>query len=78
MIARVLFGLIFASAGTILLGFAMAMYYEGFAFFTRKVPTISAITAEQLLAHPHWFVTGVFMAGILLGALVTHFTHWTP
>lgn len=73
-----LLGLLFAALALIVFGFGVALSYESLSFFTRREPTISAIVAGQLAIHPHWGRMGYLLAGVVIGALATHFSHWTP
>ena len=75
---RLIGGAIFTAGGLICLGFAIALLYEAAAYAFRQVPTISDITARQYVGHTHWFVVGVLLFGVLAGALITHFTRWSP
>ena len=75
---RLIGGAIFTAGGLITLGFTVALFYEAVAYAFRKVPTISDIVARQYVGHTHWFVVGVLMFGVLSGALITHFTRWSP
>ena len=59
-------------------GLAIFFIYEAVAIFTRVVPTISFVSSYEFLKHPVWWVTLACMIAFALGALVTHFTHWTP
>jgi len=59
-------------------GLAVGLVYEGIAIYTRQVPTISFVTAFELLKHPVWWVTIACLISFALGALITHFSHWTP
>lgn len=75
---RVVAGLLFFGFAVMCFGLGLTMLYEAYAVATERVATISGITAEALVAHPHWWVTIVFVLGVVIGALVTHFSHWTP
>ena len=76
--SEVLFGALFLGAALMALGLVFDLVYEGLALITRKVPTISAITTNQLLTHPRMGRVLYFISGVVLGALATHFAHWTP
>ena len=77
-LVRLVFALFFAGLGLVFQGLAALMYYEAIAVFTRVEPTISLVTSFEFLRHPVWWVTLVCMIAFAFGALVTHFTHWTP
>lgn len=70
--------LFFAGAALVFLGGFVLMVYETTALWTRQVPTISLVTSFEFLKHPVWWVTLACMVAFAFGALVTHFTHWTP
>ena len=76
--AKYMAGSIFLAAALICLGFFVALAYEGYAVITGKDPTISAITALQIASHPVVSGLAIFGSGVLIGALVTHFTNWRP
>ncbi len=78
MTTRILSGLIFVAAGLILTGFALAMFFEAAAIITGKEPTISRLSAQAIADHPHLALLTTLLIGILVGALVTHFTNWRP
>jgi F0F1-type ATP synthase membrane subunit c/vacuolar-type H+-ATPase subunit K len=69
-------GLIFVAAALIVSGFAIALWFESFAVITGREPTISQITALQIGSHPVVAGLAFLLAGILIGTLITHFTHW--
>lgn len=71
------FGAIFFAALAIML-FALSLgcTYEAYAVWTGKTATISRITAYQFVQHPATYMVGVFVFGVIFGALVTHFTNW--
>jgi hypothetical protein len=75
---RVAGSLFFAGMAIIFFGLGVLMVYEVTAIYTRQVPTISLITAFEFLKHPVWWVVAFGVVMFALGALVTHFTHWTP
>lgn len=75
---RVFASLFWVALALIFQGLAVFMSYEAVAIFTRKVPTISFVTSYEFLRHPVWWVTIACLVAFGLGALVTHFTHWTP
>jgi len=75
---RVAGSLFFAGVSIVFFGLAVLMIYEVTAIWTRQVPTISLITAFEFLKHPVWWVVAACMLSFAFGALVTHFTHWTP
>lgn len=66
----------FAALGLLLQALAIGCAYESYAVGTKKVATISRITAYQFVTHPATYMSGVFIAGVILGALITHFTNW--
>lgn len=70
-------GLVFASITVIFIGLAGLSAYESLSFFTGKGPTISALVAQSYKNSPHTYIIGVFVFGVILGGLVTHFTNWT-
>lgn len=76
--ARFMAGAIFFAAALICLGFFVALAYEAYAVVTHRDPTISAITALQIASHPAVAGFAIFASGVLIGALVTHFTNWRP
>lgn len=78
ILMRLPVGALITSGSLAAFAIAVALAYEAFAYVTGLVPTISGITSEQLLTHPVWGVVVVFVLGVLVGALVTHLTHWTP
>ena len=71
-------GLFFVGLGLTFTGLAVLMAYETIALWTKAVPTISFVTSYEFLRHPVWWVTLACMLSFALGALITHFTHWTP
>lgn len=75
---RILASLFFGGLTLVAAGLTAWGIYETTAIWTRIVPTISLVTSFEYLRHPHWFVTLVFIVGVALGSLITHFTHWTP
>ncbi len=75
---RVFSGLLFVGVGLILAGFAVAMFFEAFAILTGREPTLSALSASAIAQHPHLALLFTLLVGILIGALVTHFTNWKP
>lgn len=77
-LARLMAGLIFFAGGTFAAGFVFSLWYEAYAVWTTKDPTISQITALQIASHPAVAGFFIFASGVLLGALVTHFTNWRP
>jgi hypothetical protein len=76
--AEQLAALLFAALALGFAGVAGLMVYEALSLLTRKVPTISRIATVAYLEHPKWFVSIACGVSFTLGALVTHFTHWTP
>ena len=75
---RLMAAVFFVGLGIVFQGLAVLMYYEALALITKATPTISFIGSYEFLKYPQWWVPivcGIFFA---LGALVTHFTHWTP
>lgn len=77
-LVRAVFSMFFSGLGLVFLGLSVLMAYEAVAVFTRQEPTISLITSYEFLKNPVWWVTILAMLMFALGALVTHFTHWTP
>lgn len=75
---RILAGAFFAGLGIIFVGLAIEMFYEATSIVTKAAPTISFVGSYEFLKHPVWWVTLACMVFFALGALVTHFTHWTP
>jgi hypothetical protein len=75
---RIVGSIFFAGAALVFLGGFWLMVYETIAIFTRQVPTISLVASFEFLKHPVWWVTLACMVAFAFGALVTHFTHWTP
>ena len=75
---RAIASLFFGGLGFMFFGLAIFMVYETIAIWTRIVPTISLVTSYEFLRHPAWWVTIACLIAFALGALVTHFTHWTP
>lgn len=75
---RAIGSLFFGGLGVVFAGLAILMFYEVVAIWTRIVPTISLVTSYEFLRHPVWWVTLACMIAFAFGALVTHFTHWTP
>jgi polyferredoxin len=78
LIFRAVASLFFLGLSTLFGGVAILMAYEAIAVWTRVSPTISAITSEELLKHPIWWIVIACGLSFAFGALVTHFTHWTP
>jgi hypothetical protein len=68
---------IFFAAAIIIFGFGSAVVFEGFSVLLRK-PTISSLSANAIVAHPHIALLSALGIGILIGALTTHFTNWRP
>ena len=68
----------FIALGAISLGLGGWAFYEAYALATGRARTISQITAFAYLKHPAWWVTIACLFSFAGGALVTHFTHWTP
>ena len=77
MTGRVLGGVIFIAAALIVSGFALALWYEAFAVLTGRQSTISSLSASAIAQHPHIALLSTLVIGVLLGALVTHFTRWS-
>lgn len=75
---RLLGSLFFGSLAVVFLGLAGWMTYEAVAIWSRLQPTISAITAGELVRHPIWWILLACFLSAAFGALVTHFSHWTP
>lgn len=75
---RVLAATFFVGLGLTFTGLAVLMYYEAVAIVTRAAPTISFVGSYEFLKHPVWWVTLACLVSFAFGALVTHFTHWTP
>jgi hypothetical protein len=70
-------GILFAAIALILLGGCGLCAYESFCIFTGKDPTISRIVAYTFSTNQHLYMVGVFIAGVVLGSLITHFTNWS-
>lgn len=68
--------ILFIALALILLAGVVLCILEAYSTATGKDPTISRVVAYTFAKNPHWYVTGVFVAGVILGALVTHFTNW--
>ena len=75
---RAVASLFFGGGALMFAGLAVWFVYETVAVWTRIVPTISEVAAFELLKHPIWWITAACMVCFALGALVTHFSHWTP
>ena len=75
---RILAGAFFAGLGLVFQGLVVLMVYEAAAIVTKAAPTISFVGSYEFLKHPVWWVTLACMVAFAFGALVTHFTHWTP
>lgn len=75
---RLLAGTFFTGLGLTFSGLAVLMYYEALSIITKAAPTISFVGSYEFLRHPVWWVTLACLVCFALGALVTHFTHWTP
>jgi hypothetical protein len=69
---------IFWAGAFICLGFAVALFYEGFAVMTGWAPTISSTVVGQVLTHPRWSYVWVALAFAGIGALAVHFLGWRP
>lgn len=67
----------FGSIGLLLQALAIGCAYESYAVGSGKDPTISRIVAFQFVSHPRTYIIGVFIAGVILGSVVTHFANWT-
>ena len=78
VVYRALASLFFGGGALIFAGLSVWFLYETAAIWTRIVPTISLVTSYELLKHPIWWIIGACMICFALGALVTHFSHWTP
>jgi polyferredoxin len=78
LIFRTVAGLLFGGLGFLFLGLTLLMIYESIAVWTRLVPTISEVTSFELLKHPIWWIIIACGLSFVFGALVTHFSHWTP
>lgn len=76
--SRLLSALVFFALFLILEGFALAVLFEALAIFTGKESSLSQL-ASGAIAH-HWPLAlfSTLVIGTLLGALATHFTHWSP
>lgn len=68
---------LFSALAGILLGFTTLCAYEAYAIASGNDPTISRIVAYTFAASPHAYIIGIFVAGAIFGALVTHFTNWS-
>jgi hypothetical protein len=77
-VVRLVGSLFFGGLGLGFLGLSVLMAYEVIAIWTRIVPTISLVTSYELLKHPVWWIVLACMLAFAFGALVTHFSHWTP
>jgi hypothetical protein len=77
-VVRLVGSLFFSGLGLGFLGLSVLMVYEVIAIWTRIVPTISLVTSYELLKHPVWWIVLACMLAFAFGALVTHFSHWTP
>lgn len=75
---RALSALIFSALALIVTGFAVALWFEVLAIATGKESTISRLSADAIAAHPHVALLSTLLIGIIIGALVTHFTNWRP
>lgn len=75
---RALAALFFVGLGLVFQGLVVLMAYEAAALLTKAAPTISFVGSYEFLRHPVWWVTLACMVAFAFGALVTHFTHWTP
>jgi len=75
---RVLAAMFFVGLGLVFQGLVVLMGYEAVALVTKAAPTISFVGSYEFLRHPVWWVTLACMVAFAFGALVTHFTHWTP
>lgn len=75
---RVLAAMFFVGLAITFQGLVVLMAYEAIALLTRAAPTISFVGSYEFLRHPAWWVTIACAVAFALGALVTHFTHWTP
>ena len=78
LIFRAFASLFFLGLSFLFGGVAVLMVFEVAAVWTRIVPTISAITSYELLKHPIWWIVVACGLSFAFGALVTHFSHWTP
>lgn len=63
-----------------LLGLATALWAtdEGYAILTERDPTISVIVASRIVMAPRLSIAIIFAVGVLVGALIAHFTAWLP
>lgn len=75
---RLMASLFFGGGALMFFGLGVWFVYETLAIWTRETPTISNITSFELLKHPTWWAVALGLIMFALGALVTHFTHWTP
>lgn len=74
---RLLSGLIFVAVALILGGFALAMVFEAAAILTGKESTISQLASGTIRTHWPLALLATFGIGVLIGALIQHFTAWT-
>jgi hypothetical protein len=67
---------LFGALGVILFGGSVLLFYEAYATWTGKDPTISKIVAYHFATHPELCFLTVFLVGAVLGGLLVHFTQW--
>jgi heme/copper-type cytochrome/quinol oxidase subunit 1 len=66
------------SGALVALGVAVALVVEALAVGWGAVPPLSDLVASQTLSHERATMVAVLLVGVLLGALITHFTAWRP
>jgi hypothetical protein len=64
--------ILFLALGLILFAGVILCALEPYSTATGKDPTISRVVAYSFAKNPHLYV----VAGVILGAAVTHFTNW--
>jgi hypothetical protein len=78
-VTRFLAGLPFVAVFALGMLFVVLGAWEAIAIWTRRVPTISTMTASAWSGVAlGWKVVILFAAGVVLGALLVHFTGWKP
>jgi hypothetical protein len=78
-VTRFLSGLPFVAVFALGCLFMVLGFWETLAIWTRRVPTISTMTASAWSGVAlGWKVVILFAAGVVLGALLVHFTGWKP
>jgi hypothetical protein len=66
------------SGALVALGVAVALVVEALAVGWGAVPPLSDLVASETLSHERLTVVAVLLVGVLVGALITHFTAWRP